>query len=109
MAAIKHRRLSDRKNGTLGGNRARIQMLAVSICVTCPLIRLCAAARVASNKTIKTVSIERLMFSLRTISMFESTECVAPCTQGLIDVFAFLEEAHFWRRKLVAGASPEHI
>ncbi len=42
-------------------------------------------------------------------SMFESTECVAPCTRGLIDVFAFLEEAHFWRRELVAGASPEHI
>ena len=62
-----------------------------------------------ATKTIKTVSIERLMFSLRTISMFESTECVAPCTQDLIDVFAFLEEAHFWRRELVAGASPEHI
>jgi hypothetical protein len=83
-------------------------MLEGSTCVTYPLIRFPAAARVASNKTIKTVSIERLMFSLRTISMFESTECVPP-TQGLIDVFAFLEEAHFWRRELVGGASPEHI
>ena len=84
-------------------------MLEVSTCVTYPLIRFSAAARVASNKTIKTVPIERLMFSLRTINICELTERIAPRTQGLIDVFAFLEEAHFCRRELVAGASPEHI
>jgi hypothetical protein len=108
MAAIKHRRLSDRKWHSRRESGTNTDASGVNLChvSTHSVMRRCTRGQQQNDQN---GSIERLMFSLRTISMFESTECVAPCTQGLIDVFAFLEEAHFWRRELVAGASPEHI
>jgi hypothetical protein len=86
MAAIKHRRLSDRKWHSRTGSGTNTDASGVNLChvSTHSVMRRCTRGQ-------------------------QQNDCVAPCTQGLIDVFAFLEEAHFWRRELVAGASPEHI
>jgi hypothetical protein len=70
-------------------------MLEVSICVTYPLIRFSAPAHVARNKVIRTVPIERLISVSEQSNIFELTEGIALRTQGLIDVFAFLNKAQF--------------